>query len=112
MAVIPVKGDYKKGDTAADLELTLEDRDDGNAVIDVTGFTVKLLASNLREGVDVAAINAVLTDAVNGIVTWDCVTIAAAEGNYRCNVELTDAGAKVQRMDPFQINVGPKSEDQ
>ena len=102
---------FTEGDTLADYQPALKDPDDGDAAINVTGFTVKLFATDKRAKVTVAAITAALTTPASGIVTFDCKTIAAAAGNYDCQIELTDGTPEVQRTEDFAIAVKRKVED-
>lgn len=104
------EGQFTHGDTKADLQPTIKDPDNSNNAINLTGFTVKLHTKNQRTSATPSAITAALTDAANGIVTFDCVTIAANEGRYLCQIELIDGSAKTQRTDDFAIGVKEKVE--
>jgi len=105
-----VEAVFTHGDTRALLQATLQDESNNNAAIDVTGYTVNLYAEDRRSDSSLAAIPATLTDATNGIVTFDCRTITATEGYYDCQIELIDTSAEIQRMKDFAIVVKEKVE--
>lgn len=111
MSNLDVRATFTKGDTLADYQSTLKDPSNSNAAINVTGYTIKLYAYGIRAATAIAAITATLTDAANGVVTFDATTIAAAADSYRCQIELTDGSAKIQRTQDFLLVVKAKVED-
>jgi len=110
MANLAVGHTFTEADTKADYQVTITDPDASNAAVNVTGFTVKLYAYGIRTAAAIAAITATLTTPASGIVTFDCTTIAAAADSYRCQIELTDGSAKIQRTNDFLLVVKAKVE--
>jgi hypothetical protein len=111
MANLPVRATFTVGDTLADYQSTIKDPSNSNTAIDVTGYTVKLYAYAVRDAAAVAAITGALTTPASGVVTFDCATIVAAGADgYRCQIELTDGSAKIQRTQDFLLVVKAKVE--
>lgn len=108
---------FTKDDTQAVLRHSLLDPDNGGAALDVTGYTITLIAISRTAGTGPAAITATLANAAAGVIEADCSTICSytASGGitswpetYDCQWNLVDGGAKVQRSETFQVVVNKK----
>lgn len=78
----------KRGDTHA---ITLTVKDSAGLPVDLTGATVRLLASITNSPDPAEVLPATITDAVNGVVTHT-LTGALLAGTYQIEVEATIGG--------------------
>lgn len=78
----------KRGDTHA---ITLTVKDSTGAPVDLTGATVRLLASVNSSGDPATVLPTTISDAVNGVVTHT-LTGSLLAGTYSIEVEYTIGG--------------------
>lgn len=111
MSVVTALRTFVVGETDATRSYTLSE---GGSGANRTGDTaVKLYAMKRVVGgtwTAVAAITGSYTSISTGVCSFDHTTIAAALGEYVCEIETTNASSKIRRWGPFGITVRQKVE--
>jgi hypothetical protein len=80
---------HKRGDTFS-LSITVTDPNNGNAVVDITGWTIR---SQIRRGKNLTEeLTVTITDAVNGVFTMvatDAQTALWKVDTHTCDIQVT-----------------------
>ena len=103
MSLYAVKHTFTKGDTDAVARYTIKRN---GAVLNLTDYTAVTLYAKARGQTALTPIvGSIVSPATGGIVEFDHVTMAAADGAYFCQIKLTNSSGDTRHTLPFQNDV-------